>query len=733
MNSLKKLTFSMLLSTSFATQLLAATCSDSYCSNPNVPLFSQVDPKLAKYISSQIGYTIWDKGWCGGVSSAMITRGAILSSEIPEEMFRNYGHGDNYQTKELYYFQDRLNPNKYAQIYDVMNKVGTNIHDGGTYNHSVDNYFYRLLRNLTSHSGRSDVNGIRYQIRNSAALYFLAIAAYKNGDRQWGHAVVIRGYDQDKLIINDPWGKIYNVSVDGSRLYSTEGGSVQSIQKSNMEAHIEMAFGYALKKNVNGQLITNNLSGENKQATLGQVNAPALSGNKYYLKGWACGFASDAPALVHIYADSTYLGSYPADKTSGLDISRNCGANSNTSAHTFQIPVELNALAHRGKKLIVYARSPNGNTTNLLMDSGTYKIPDPRQVIGNIDGISAFNGTNYVHGWTCALGHSQSITAQLFATKSTEAKMVGVASAAANLVSGAGVSKACGTNATKYSFRIPISDANLAKFRNQKIYVKGISPFKFPNNKLSNSGKLIIQDKRIIKGHIDGIAGKATLNGWVCAYSSTKSIDVHLYAGGAAGAIPAKNIAKGQIVVASKANLDSGDAVAKACGTNGKKYAFKIPLSNESKLKFAGKTLYVHGLSPFKLENSLIGQSGKFKMPDGDTRVIKGNIDGLSNDKKSVWGWACAYSSTQPVDVHMYVVSAKGVRNMVGATKANLASEAGVSNACGTKGKTYRFNIPISDAVRAKYANEAIYIYGISPFKLANNALGKSGTFIVSK
>jgi hypothetical protein len=610
LHELKKLlTISSIIVISLPTTVFGA-CSDNYCSNPNIPLYVQGDRKLAQFVSSQIGRTVRDTGWCAPTAVAMITRGAVFSSGLNEAQFQMYGHGGNFQTYHLYNFQERVDPTiKYPIIYDMMRKLGTNIVSGGTYNSSVNNYFNNAFGNLATVRGSAGVGEIRYKIRTAAALYWAAIGAYRNGQLQWGHSIAIRGYDQDKLIINDPWGKIYNVSVDGNRLSSIEGGSVQSIGNSKMETRIDMTNGLALMKATTGG--ANNLQNESRQDLVGQALAPVLSGKTYYLKGWACGFGSNDPAEVNVYSgadlnSATFLGTFPANKTAGKDITRTCGLPGSTSPHVFQIPVDMKMAAYRGQKLFFSARSPNGSDADILLDNGVYKMPDARQTLGTVDRIGAESGKIYVAGWACAFTHPKSISIKISASSTTAAKATALITATAALASEPGVSNACGSNFTAYRFKTFLSDAAVLKYSGKKVFVYGISPFKYANNLLTNSGKIVIKDTRVTKGFIDGIANDS-LNGWACAHTNPSAINVSIYLNAPQG--------KGTLLTTVKANVASEVGVASACGTTAKAYRFKVPMTKDMKTKFAGKVVYANAISPFKLTNTVLTNSGKFRIP----------------------------------------------------------------------------------------------------------------------
>ena len=113
-----------------------------------------------------------------------------------------------------------------------------------------------------------------------------------------------------------------------------------------------------------------------------------------------------------------------------------------------------------------------------------------------------------------------------------------------------------------------------------------------------------------VRGVIDGLGSDpATVNGWACGSGMDQSIDVHLYLGGEAGT--------GIFGGAATANIASEPEVAKACSANGKAYRFRIPISQDVLTQQAGKTVWVHGISPVGGTNDLLANSGNFSLPGG--------------------------------------------------------------------------------------------------------------------
>jgi len=125
---------------------------------------------------------------------------------------------------------------------------------------------------------------------------------------------------------------------------------------------------------------------------------------------------------------------------------------------------------------------------------------------------------------------------------------------------------------------------------------------------------LYVNPAPIITGNIEGVAQEGQdyyLVGWACAQTYASSIDVHVYVGGTyaggwgtyAGA-----------ATANQPNSDNGQ-IAAACYSYGNHYRFRILLTPSLRQQFGGLRLFVHGISPFGLQNLLIGNSGTFPVP----------------------------------------------------------------------------------------------------------------------
>lgn len=111
----------------------------------------------------------------------------------------------------------------------------------------------------------------------------------------------------------------------------------------------------------------------------------------------------------------------------------------------------------------------------------------------------------------------------------------------------------------------------------------------------------------VIRGNIDFVSGNYIV-GWACSSRLDSPIDVHVYLGGAYGT--------GTFVGSYRADIGAETAIAGACETNiPAAHRFKIPITPSMILQHGGKLVYIHGISPVGAANSLLNNSGSFRIP----------------------------------------------------------------------------------------------------------------------
>jgi hypothetical protein len=115
---------------------------------------------------------------------------------------------------------------------------------------------------------------------------------------------------------------------------------------------------------------------------------------------------------------------------------------------------------------------------------------------------------------------------------------------------------------------------------------------------------------RAVIGHVDGVVLSGPqyyVSGWACSKNYVGSIQVEFVIGGGGEGAPA---------FSGIANGASEPAVAAACNTTGTAYRFFTPISVGVIESYGGQPVYVRGISPFGLGNSLIGNSGVPTVPN---------------------------------------------------------------------------------------------------------------------
>ncbi|BCT93604.1 hypothetical protein LYSHEL_26290 [Lysobacter helvus] len=111
--------------------------------------------------------------------------------------------------------------------------------------------------------------------------------------------------------------------------------------------------------------------------------------------------------------------------------------------------------------------------------------------------------------------------------------------------------------------------------------------------------------------------------------------------------------------------------------------------------------------------------------------AVQGTIDGvwMTGANAELHGWACTPGINASMDVHLYIGGPAGIGQFVVAVKANLYSEAAVSQSCGTSGTWHRYAIPLFEDFRQAHGGKAIFVHGIALNGAPNALLANSGHF----
>lgn len=114
---------------------------------------------------------------------------------------------------------------------------------------------------------------------------------------------------------------------------------------------------------------------------------------------------------------------------------------------------------------------------------------------------------------------------------------------------------------------------------------------------------------RATNGHIEGMKSIGTsyvVEGWACAVGSPSSIQVQAFLGG-----PSET---GTQLGVTTANKTSEPQIATLCKSTGSAYRYSVPISQTQRTNFAGKPIFIYGLSPYGLIDHQLTQSGIAKV-----------------------------------------------------------------------------------------------------------------------
>lgn len=226
-------------------------------------------------------------------------------------------------------------------------------------------------------------------------------------------------------------------------------------------------------------------------------------------------------------------------------------------------------------------------------------------------------------------------------------------------------------------------------------------------------------------GNVDGILREGNqyiLSGWACATGMNDSVDVQMFAGNAA-------------VATVRADATSEPAIAGHCGTQRDRYRFRIPLSLELRQQYGGQALSVWAISPTgaATANVRLNGSGVHAVP---AAAVIGDINAITNDGQwnyFVEGWACSVGVSAPIEVSLFAGAPYGGGGSVvgGRSRADIAGDAGVQQACESGVNAHRFRIPLPVSVRRQFGGQRIYVHGISPVGRGDPTLNSSGNFTI--
>ncbi|MBA2405675.1 MAG: C39 family peptidase [Bdellovibrionales bacterium] len=222
-----------------ATKLHSRCQSETRCFFARMPLYQQDSVGLANYIGNKIGVTGYqDPGLCSPTAATMVLR-AVLDEKDSRTRLNNT-------------FLERI-PSRswYETLFQIGTDAATDFYHGGTYAdgifRSYENYFRYTVphknliltaRNSSSYLTNANIIEV---IKTVKPAFYLSVDAYAKTDgyvngtnKTWheksgqGHALVIKGFDGDRLHIQDPWGMDYFSRLKQENFATTAQGTVKS-------------------------------------------------------------------------------------------------------------------------------------------------------------------------------------------------------------------------------------------------------------------------------------------------------------------------------------------------------------------------------------------------------------------------------------------------------------------------------------------------------------------------
>ena len=113
--------------------------------------------------------------------------------------------------------------------------------------------------------------------------------------------------------------------------------------------------------------------------------------------------------------------------------------------------------------------------------------------------------------------------------------------------------------------------------------------------------------------------------------------------------------------------------------------------------------------------------------------TITGDMNGFGSvggGAYDLYGWACTTYDPDSIQVALYV-GASSPTTGIGWFPATQLSESGVATACSSGGVAHRFVIHFTPSMISTYGGQKVWVYGISPWGFANNAITGSGTVTI--
>lgn len=206
--------------------------SHNRCLYQSIPVYNQSAPELANYIGRKLKISHYeDPGLCVPTSAAMLIKAMVGESHA--------------QTQLNHYFLESLPSKQWTEVvYRIGVDSGTDFINGGTWvqnwHNALKSYLsqtkakrHKLYHTEGMENFRAAINSAQIisAIKDKKFIYVAAAVSFsKEANSQAytyssGHALVIKGFDGDRLHIQDPWGMDYftRISQEDLQLKGNSG------------------------------------------------------------------------------------------------------------------------------------------------------------------------------------------------------------------------------------------------------------------------------------------------------------------------------------------------------------------------------------------------------------------------------------------------------------------------------------------------------------------------------
>jgi hypothetical protein len=218
--------------------------SSARCFYSSMPTYYQSHNDLKDYIARQVNTTSMDiEGLCVPTSAAMLLK-AVLDERSSKTVLNN-SFLEGYQARPWY-----------ENVYRIGKKAGTNFKDGGTFTPLVNSAFKNYFKSTKADIGlkwykdglllgKADITNddLIQSIRKDKFAYLIGVGRHVRKSKKFltatnvwykresGHGLVVKGYDSDRLHIQDPWGTEYFARI------KRDNFKVASIGLGNRHSH----------------------------------------------------------------------------------------------------------------------------------------------------------------------------------------------------------------------------------------------------------------------------------------------------------------------------------------------------------------------------------------------------------------------------------------------------------------------------------------------------------------